>query len=99
MDETKLNWIKSLIAKNDMHEFYGSAEWQALAARTREAQHNECQRCKEKGFYSPCEAVHHVMHVKKHPELALSMENLECLCRACHEEAHANKNYINVERW
>jgi 5-methylcytosine-specific restriction endonuclease McrA len=82
-----------------MHEFYGSAEWQELAERARDRQHNECQRCKARGYYSPCEAVHHIMYVKQHPELALSIENLECLCRACHEEEHKNKKFMNIERW
>lgn len=99
MDEQKLIWIKGLIAKNDLNPFYFSAEWKELAKIARDAQHNECQRCKEKGYYSPCEFVHHIKYVKEYPELALSIENLECLCRNCHEEEHKKNKYMNEERW
>ncbi len=107
MTEEKLQWIKCLIANNNLHEFYASGEWQALAAAARDEQHNECQRCKARGYYSPCEAVHHIKYVKKYPELALTPENLECLCRKCHEKEHQkrhkkehrNEGFTNIERW
>lgn len=99
MDDQKLNWIKKLIAKNDLHPFYASKEWQHLADDARTAQHNECQRCKEEGWYGPCDIVHHKKYVKQHPELALSLENLECLCRFHHEEEHKESKFINEERW
>lgn len=99
MENEKLLWLQGLIRKNDLHDFYSSAEWKSLAAMARQQQHNECQQCRKKGYYSPCEIVHHVKHVKKHPELALSIDNLECLCRNCHEEAHRQQSYVNEERW
>ncbi len=95
----KTEWLKELIANNDLHKFYGSGEWQTLAAKARDMQHNECQRCKAKGYYSPCEIVHHIKYVREFPELALSIENLECLCKNCHEEEHKKKRFVNVERW
>lgn len=99
VSEEKIQWLRELIRKNDLHPFYGSAEWQALAARARLEQHNECQDCKERGYYSPCEAVHHIKPVRKYPELALSIDNLRCLCRNCHENAHKKKSFMNIERW
>lgn len=100
MSTDRVEWLKELITNNDLHKFYGSSEWQALAAQARDMQHNECQRCKAKGYYSPCEIVHHIRYVKKFPELALSLENLECLCKNCHEEEHKIKNkFVNDERW
>lgn len=99
MTEEKLMWIRQLIRKNNLHPFYASGEWQALAERAREEQHNECQRCKAAGYYSPCEIVHHKKYVRKHPELALDINNLECLCRNCHENEHKKKIFMNEERW
>lgn len=97
MDE---EWIRILVLKNDMHDFYSSSEWSKLAARAREMQHNECQRCKAKGYYRACEIVHHKLYVKLRPDLALDLDNLECLCRECHEEEHAERQvFINEERW
>lgn len=94
VEKEKLMWLQEMIRKNNLHGFYSSAEWQRLAATAREQQHNECQRCREMGCYSPCAAVHHIRRVKKYPELALSIENLECLCRACHEEEHRQGPHI-----
>jgi 5-methylcytosine-specific restriction protein A len=93
-------WIKELIVKGDMHSFYASSAWTALAARVREQQHNECQRCKNRGYYVPCDVVHHKQYVKKRPDMALDEGNLECLCRECHEEEHKRKRpMLNEEKW
>ena len=93
--------IKELVKKNRMHDFYGSSEWQALARLARAEQHDECQRCKARGYYVPCEVVHHKEPVKDAPERALDIDNLECLCRECHEEIHKAKgnSFMNEERW
>ena len=99
VEKEKLLWLQEMIRKNNLHDFYSSAEWQKLAGAVRKEQHNECQRCRQRGYYSPCAAVHHIKHVKKHPELALSADNLECLCRVCHEEEHRQGAYMNEERW
>lgn len=99
MTEEKLRWLRKLIRENNLHSFYASGEWQALAAQARDEQHNECQRCKANGYYSPCEIVHHIKYVRKYPELALSIENLECLCRNCHENEHKKQTFMNEERW
>ncbi|MGF3214598.1 HNH endonuclease [Facklamia sp. P12945] len=37
---------------------------------------NECQVCKAEGKHTPAEMVHHVVHVRDNPMLALSLENL-----------------------
>lgn len=100
MTEEKLKWIKKQIADNNLHPFYTSAEWKKLAATARVEQHNECQRCKKKGYYSPCDIVHHKKYVKDYPQLALSIDNLECLCHNCHEEEHKKKkSFVNEEKW
>lgn len=89
--------IKELVKSDNMHSFYTSSAWRRLAAAARAAQHNECQRCKAKGIYKACEVVHHKKYVKMFPELALSMDNLECLCFECHEEEHG-RGFDKVER-
>lgn len=96
----EINEIKEIIKANDMRRFYGSWEWRSLAARARTLQHNECQRCKARGLYVPCDIVHHKKYVKEFPELALTLENLECLCKDCHELEHMNeRSFLNEERW
>jgi len=95
--------IRHLIRQNRADIFYKHRAWQETASEAREQQHNECQRCKVRGFYSPCEIVHHKKHLKKRPDLAYELENLECLCLNCHNEEHSRDKsplgYINEERW
>ena len=96
--------IKDLIGSDNLHAFYASKAWQRAAAGARVDQHNECQRCKAKGIYKPCNVVHHKKYVKMFPEFALSSDNLECLCFECHEEEHGrgfgcSKEPLTPERW
>ena len=83
--------IKELVKQDNLKVFYTSRTWGKMKAAARLAQHNECQRCKAKGMYKPCRVVHHKKYIKDYPELALSMDNLECLCFECHEDEHDRK--------
>ena len=102
MTKAFLNWLNSLIAAGDIHPFYVSSEWRRLSAEVLQEQRHECQLCKVKGRYSKAELVHHVNHVKRRPDLALSkyytgedgsqQPNLVCVCKGCHEnECHPER--------
>lgn len=79
----------------DPHLFYTSSAWLKLRAEVLESDHYECQICKANGKYTPAEIVHHVNHLRRHPELGLSAyyqgrdgtrkRNLLSVCRECHE--------------
>lgn len=114
MDQIQVgNWIRKLIDENNLHAFYTNSEWLKLRADVLDEHKNECQRCKERGFYTKANTVHHVQYVKKHPELALSKtyiyqgkeyKQLLPLCHSCHEEVHGyrqkvKKKPLTEERW
>ena len=73
--------------------------------------HNECQICKAKGRYSKATTVHHVKHLREHPELALTIfdgknRQLISVCDACHNRLHPekwvkheHKEPLTEERW
>lgn len=52
-----------------------------------------CERCLKKGLYHPAVIVHHKVYLTaetiQNPEIALAYDNLEALCRDCHEEEHS----------
>ena len=54
--------------------------------------HYLCEECLRKGIYKPAEIVHHRIELDpitiERPEIALSFDNLEALCRDCHAEKH-----------
>lgn len=98
--------IRGLIQSGELWKFYKSKSWVKLKAQVLMDNHYECAECKKLGIitrYDVCEdgnrrllsTVHHVCHVRDHPELALSRwykdyetgemeENLIPVCKACH---------------
>lgn len=70
-----------------LHNFYKSPEWQlARQLKIRDA-NGKCERCGAIG-----EEVHHktrltVLNVND-TSISLNQENLELLCRKCHNEEH-----------
>lgn len=95
MTEQFLRWLRGLIAAGDVHPFYVTPEWRALSGEVLRDDRHECQICKARGKYAVAVMVHHVCHVKRHPELALDRfyldengqrkRNLISVCRTCHE--------------
>lgn len=106
-------WISKLIEEDKLDVFYSSKEWRRLRKEILIAHKGECQRCKEKGFYTKANTVHHVQYVRRHPRYALSRiytfqgkeyKNLIPLCHDCHEEVHGyrqkeKKEPLTTERW
>lgn len=94
-------WVRRLIAENRDHDFYNSPIWKRKKKEILKAQHNECQRCKEKGKYKRARTVHHSKYLRTRPDLALADENLEAICDECHYDEHHRKRpgFINEERW
>lgn len=96
------DWIKSLIRSGKVYQFYLTKEWIMLRERKRAIEHYECERCRKRGRYSPCEAVHHKLYLRDRPDLALDIKNLECLCKECHYQEHHKfkiSEQLNEERW
>lgn len=104
-------YINNLIAKDELWKFYKSKEWKQLRDSILNEYHNECAICKKRGIVTRYDigkdgkktlikTVHHVKHVRKHPELALSRYYYECgerkenllpVCKKCHNELHPEK--------
>ena len=102
------SWILSLIAAGNLHAFYISREWRALAAAVRKEQRNRCWDCEHEipARVRRGVTVHHVHPVRERPDLALSRYdeagriNLVCLCDSCHWERHHKRKQIKIpERW
>lgn len=111
-------WIDDLIAENKLWQFYKSKEWLALKAKVLKVNHYECAECRKQGTITRYDigadgrkrklsTVHHIVHVRDNPALALTESNLEPVCKACHNKLHPEKNknrnkyqgFTNVERW
>lgn len=106
-------WIRELIETDQLWKFYKSKDWMKLKASVLKAAHYECAECRKQGKITRYDTdgdgnrrllstVHHVCHVREHPELALSEwyknyetgekeRNLIPVCKACHNRLHPEK--------
>lgn len=106
--------IKELIRINKLYRFYKNKAWEELKRKIMMDFHNECVMCKRKAKITQSQTVHHVNHVKTHPELAyeeyyvdsrgIRRRNLIPLCNKCHNEVHerfghVEKKPITEEKW
>lgn len=73
-------------------KFYGSKAWQTCRNEYAKQAHYLCEECLKQGIYRPGEIVHHKIELDpiniERPEIALSFNNLELLCRDCHAKMH-----------
>lgn len=80
------------MAKAFARKFYSSKAWQDCRNEYAKRQHHLCENCLRKGIYKPGEIVHHIIELDpiniENPEIALSFNNLELLCRDCHSSIH-----------
>jgi len=76
--------------------FYNSPAWKSTRVSYMKKAGGLCERCLKKGLYTPAEIVHHKIWLNEEnihdPKIALSFDNLEALCRPCHEEEHSEAN-------
>lgn len=80
------------MAKQFSKKFYSSKAWQKCRDAYAKKAGHLCENCLRKGIYTPGVIVHHVEELTpqniQNPEIATSFDNLELLCRKCHEEEH-----------
>ena len=68
-------------------KFYNSQKWRRVSKVFMQSKHYICERCGGVG-----EIAHHKIYLDRvnvhKPEISLNMDNLECLCLACHNAEH-----------
>lgn len=73
-------------------EFYWSREWKRCREAYKQYRSYLCERCLAKGIYSTGDIVHHKIYLTaanyRDPSISLNFDNLELLCRTCHEKEH-----------
>jgi 5-methylcytosine-specific restriction enzyme A len=48
-----------------------------------------CEMCLQEGRHTPAVIVHHIIEITEDASLALDIDNMQSLCRACHGSMHA----------
>lgn len=80
------------MARSIANEFYRSTEWEKTRKAFMLYKNGLCERCLAKGHYEPARIVHHKIYLSednyKNPAVSLNFDNLEALCRDCHNKEH-----------
>lgn len=73
-------------------KFYNSSAWKECRKAYKSSVGGLCEKCLERGIFTPGEIVHHKIHINpdtvEDPDVALSFDNLELVCRNCHALEH-----------
>ena len=76
--------------------FYTSRAWKQCRDGYAKSVGGLCEICLTKGLYRAGEIVHHKIHLTPDnihdPDIALSWDNLQLVCRDCHAQIHSEKN-------
>lgn len=84
------------MAKEFAKAFYSSKRWQQCRNEYAKQARHLCERCLLRGVIKPGEIVHHKIELTpdniNNPDIALSFDNLELVCRECHAELHDERN-------
>ncbi len=107
--------IRALIDSGDLFDFYNDRYWRKLSKKIIREYRNECQMCRAEHRLTRATLVHHVLHLREHPELAYcrtytddaGAEHIQLmpLCHDCHERIHERgtyakrSGYTNEEKW
>ena len=110
----ELQRLVKLIAGGNENLWYNTDPWRSKRLEVLQMDRFECQICKSRGRYQKAVVVHHVMHLKDRPDLALSIydpdtgaRQLISLCKKCHEDQHPESKrqfavrpqFTTPERW
>ena len=68
------------------HKFYNTARWKKLREYVKK-RNPFCAECLRNGLYKQGEIVDHIIPIEE-GGAAMDIENLQVLCRACHNRKH-----------
>ena len=76
------------VRDQEMREFYNSTAWRRL--RELKLKRNPvCEECYRRGRISKAAIADHVLPAREYPSRRLDIDNLQSLCRGCHNKKTA----------
>lgn len=93
----RLQELIAIIRTGNHLAFYSTKEWKHTRIEVRKRDNDECKECARQGkvYTNKSEPdkrkrldVDHIKELEDHPELCLTLDNLETLCIRCHNKKH-----------
>lgn len=82
---------------NSIKDFYVSQAWATCRAAYKKSVGGLCERCLKDGIIKAGVDVHHKRKLTaanvNDPAVSLNWDNLELLCRECHEAEHSARRF------
>lgn len=83
------------MAKDYAKRFYKSKAWRECRVGYITSVDGLCERCLERGVYTPGYIVHHIKHITPNnindPNITLNWDNLMYVCHDCHNRIHGGE--------
>lgn len=80
----------------EIARFYNSPEWKRCRASYKKSKMNLCERCGKIGYF-----VHHKVYIDMSniydTSVTLNFDNLELLCKDCHNKEHFGEELFDDE--
>ena len=83
--------------RRERREVYDTGRWRALRAAVLLRAGHQCARCRKAGRRVLATLVHHVVPIRQGGD-PWEAENLEPLCRRCHDETHDDLEDRDIAR-
>lgn len=78
--------------RDDIDKLYKSKRWQRVRQIVIARDFGMCQECKRRGRKTRGTIIHHVIEAREDLTLFWSVDNLECICVACHNREHPERS-------
>lgn len=91
----------SVADREAFRQFYASHAWRRCRESYAKSKGGLCERCLARGLITAGEEVHHKIHLTPEslldPSVAFNFDNLELLCKPCHQVEHGTKRKRRYE--
>lgn len=83
---------KTKTKRKDDSKLYHTKKWQDLR-KLKLSLNPLCEECEKYGRLTQGEIIHHIIPLKADESKALDLDNLQTVCRKCHDKIHKKLDY------
>ena len=78
--------------RDEIDKLYKTKRWRSVRKIVIARDHGMCQECKRRGIYTRGTIIHHITEAREDLSLFWDVDNLECICPACHNAEHPERS-------